>query len=263
MKAIIIAAGSCTRLRPLTDSLPKCMLKIKGKPIVENIIGLFRDNGINDISLIRGYLKQKINFSNINYFENNDYVNNNILHSLMCARPKLEECIKDNEDVIVTYSDIWYTNKVVKKLMDAGGSIASIIDTDWQEYYDNRSDHPIEEAENVIMDDNGVMLKIGKHIFTDKTPKDKQGEFIGLWKFTATGVKIFLDHFDRLNSTLTKIDSFQNTKEWQKAYITDIFQELIDQGEQLNCVLIKKNWAEFDTVQDFKKAEQIINNLNK
>ena len=253
MKAIIIAAGPSNRLRPLTDDVPKCMLKINGKPILQNTIDLFRGHGINDISVIKGYKKEKINFPNITYFENTDFLNNNILHSLIFARAKLEEAIKTNENVVATYSDIWYNDSVVKALLESKEAISSIVDTDWEDYYDGRTDHPIEEAENVIMDDNKRMLKIGKHIFTNDTPKEKQGEFIGLWKFTPEGIKIFLKHFDRLNSTLKMTDPYQNTKEWQKSYITDIFQEMIDKGEKLFCVLIKKNWAEFDTVQDFKR----------
>jgi len=253
MKGIIIAAGPCKRLRPLTDETPKCMLKINGKPILQNTIDLFRGNGVDDISVIRGYKKEKINFPDITYFENTDFWNNNILQSLMFARAKLEEAVKTGEDVVMTYSDIWYNDSVVKALVESKEAIASIVDTDWETYYDGRTDHPIEEAENIITDDDKRMLKIGKHIFTNDTPKDKQGEFIGLWKFTPEGTKIFLKHFDRLNSTLKMTDSYQNTKEWQKSYITDIFQEMIDKGEKLYCVLIKKNWAEFDTIQDFKR----------
>ncbi len=264
MKAIIIAAGPSKRLRPLTDELPKCMLKIHGKPLLQNIVDLFRNNGISDISVIRGYKGEKINFPNIIYFENTDFWNNNILHSLMFARPKLEESIKTGEDVIMTYSDIRYNDSVVKALLKSKEAIASIVDTDWHGYYEGRTDHPIEEAENVIMDNNKRMLKIGKHIFTHNTPKDKQGEFIGLWKFTPEGTKIFLKHFDRLNSTLKMTDPYQHTKEWQKSYITDIFQEMIDKGEELYCVLIKKNWAEFDTIQDFKRiGGEILSNLDK
>lgn len=253
MKAIIIAAGPSKRLRPLTDNLPKCMLKINGKQILQNTIDLFRNNGINDISVIKGYKKEKINLHGITYFENNNFLNNNILHSLMFARSKLEEAIKTGEDAVITYSDIWYNDSVVKDLLKSKEAITSIVDTDWHGYYDGRTDHPIEEAENVVMDGDKRMLKIGKHIFTHDTPKDKQGEFIGLWKFTPGGTKIFLKHFDRLNSTLKMADPYQNTKEWQKSYITDIFQEMIDKGEKLYCVLIKKNWVEFDTVQDFKR----------
>ena len=253
MKAIIIAAGACKRLRPLTNETPKCMLKIKGKPILQNTVDLFRDNGINDISVIRGYKKEKITLPDITYFENTDYPNNNILHSLMFARLKLEEAIKTGEDIVITYSDIWYNDSVVKKLLESNEDIASIVDTDWECYYDGRTDHPICEAENVLIDDNKRMLKIGKHIFTNDTPKDKQGEFIGLWKFTPKGAKTFLEHFDKLNSRLKMTDPYQNTKEWQKSYITDIFQEMIDTEVKIYCALIQQNWMEFDTVQDFKK----------
>lgn len=250
LKAIIIAAGPCKRLRPLTADTPKCMLNIKGKPLIKNMIDIFRDNRIEDIAVIRGYAKEKINFAGITYYENTDFWNNNILHSLMFARKHLE---KAKEDVIISYSDIWYGEDVIKKLMKSKKPIAAIVDTDWEEYYNDRTAHPIEEAENVIFDDNMKIIKIGKHIFTDKTPKNRQGEFIGLWKFTPEGIRTFLRHFDRLNKKLKMTDPYQNTKEWQKSYITDIFQEMTDQGEKISCVPIKKGWAEFDTVQDIER----------
>ena len=254
MKAIIIAAGPSKRLRPITENLPKCMLKIGGKPIIQNTIELFRNNGITDISIIRGWRKEKIDFLNTSYFENKDFRNNNILHSLMHARAKLEEAIKTNEEAVISYSDIWYSDKVVKKLLEDKHDMAAIVDTDWRDYYDGRTDHPISEAENVIIGGNKIVLKIGKHIFTDNAAKDRQGEFIGLWKFTPNGIKTFLSHFDRIDKSLKKTEPFQNAKEWQKAYITDIFQEMIDKKEEIYAVLIQKNWKEFDTIQDFLRV---------
>ena len=251
MKAIIIAAGPAKRMRPLTDDLPKCMLKIDGKPIIQNTIELFRSNGINDISVIRGWKKEKIIFPDITYFENTDFFDNNILHSLIFARAKLEEAIKTNEEVVVSYSDIWYNHSVVKKLLADKHDIAAVVDIDWQDYYLGRTSHPISEAENAIMDNAQKISKIGKHIFTNNINKNSQGEFIGLWKFTPKGISIFLKHFDRINSTLKMTEPYQNAKEWQKSYITDIFQEMIDKGENIYAVLIQKNWKEFDTVQDY------------
>lgn len=253
MKAIIIAAGPSKRLRPLTDDKPKCMLKIKGKPIIQNIINLFRNNGVNDVSIIRGYKKEKINFPNVTYFENDNFWDNNILHSLITAREKLEEAIRTNEDIIVSYSDIWYEDSVVKKLLGSKKAISTIVDIDWEEYYDGRTHHPISEAENVIIGNNNKILKIGKNIYLN-TSEEKHGEFIGLWKFTPEGAKMFLNHFDKLNFDLNKKDPFQNAREWQKSYITDIFQDMIDKGIDIHCVLIKKNWIEFDTVQDFTRV---------
>lgn len=258
MKAIIIAAGPSTRLLPLTENLPKCMLKIHSKPLIQNTIELFRNNGIDDISVIKGWKKDKINFPDITYFENTDFLNNNILHSLIFARAKLEEAIKTDEEVVITYSDIWYTDHVVKTLLKDKHDIAAIVDTNWQDYYTGRTAHPISEAENVILDYDQKILKIGKHIFTDSIDKNRQGEFIGLWKFTPEGIKIFLKHFDRLNKELKMTDTYQNAKEWQKSYITDIFQEMIDKGEHIYAVLIQKNWKEFDTVQDYLRVNKEV-----
>lgn len=254
MKAIIIAAGTSSRLRPITDDLPKCMLKLDGKSIIQNTIELFRDHGVNDISVVRGYKKEKINFPDINYFDNTDFENNNILHSLMYARSKIEEAKESGEDVIISYSDIWYNEYVVKTLLESKKDMVGIVDTDWEEYYDGRTDHPISEAENVIMDGDKRMLKIGKNIFTENTPKDKQGEFIGLWKFSPKGIQTFLEHFDRLNKELGLEDPYQNAKEWRKSYVTDIFQEMIDKGEEIFTAIIKQNWKEFDSIQDFMRA---------
>lgn len=255
MKGIIIAAGPSTRLRPITENLPKCLLKINGKSLIQNIMDLFRENGVNDLSVIKGYRKETINFPNVTYFENNDFWNNNILHSLMHARAKLEEAVKTKEDVVISYADIWYTDMVVKTLLESKQSITAVVDLDWKKYYEGRTDHPISQAESVIMDENKQILKIGKHILTDDIPREKQGEFIGLWKFSPEGIGIFLKHFDRLNSSLKKLDKFQNAKEWQKAYITDIFQEIIDKGGKIYCATISENWKEIDTVQDFERAK--------
>ena len=79
-----------------------------------------------------------------------------------------------------------------------------------------------------------------------------------MWQFTAKGIEIFLDHFDRLNVKLKKTDPFQNAKEWQRAYITDIFQDMIDKGISIYAALIQKGWAEFDTVQDFERAKNML-----
>ena len=252
MKAIIIAAGMCTRLRPYTDILPKCMLSVKGKTLLQHALDIFRSEDISDISIIRGFMKEKIVENNVTYFENTGYENNNILHSLLCARDKIEEAVEKGEEVIATYSDILFDESVVKSLLESKDAISCVVDTDWEAYYDGRTDHPIEEAENVVFDEENKIVKIGKHVMPGK--HESLGEFIGMFKFTAEGAKIFLKHIDRLNEEFGKKDAFQNAKEWQKAYITDIMQELVDKKEIVGCTLIQQGWKELDTVQDFLKA---------
>ena len=254
MKAIIIAAGMSKRLMPITANLPKCMLKIKGKPLIQHALDIFKANGVADISVIRGYQKDKINFPGLSYFENPDFENNNILHSLMCAKQKLKEAIENNEDIIVTYSDILFKDEIVKKLLPSREPVSIVVDTEWHEYYNGRTDHPITEAENVVFNDNLHVIKIGKDVITDSVPHHQQGEFIGLWKFSPKGAKTFIEQFEKLNSTIVKTNPYQNAKEWRKAYITDILQDLVNHGQKIHCTLIQKGWKEFDTVQDFLRV---------
>ena len=62
MKAIILAAGMGTRLRPLTNEMPKALVKVNGKPMLERQIEFLHEKGIKDIIIVTGYLKEKFDY---------------------------------------------------------------------------------------------------------------------------------------------------------------------------------------------------------
>lgn len=62
MNAIILAAGMGTRLRPLTNEIPKCLVKVCGVPMVERQIEFLHKAGITDITLVSGYRAEKLNY---------------------------------------------------------------------------------------------------------------------------------------------------------------------------------------------------------
>lgn len=246
-KSIIIAAGKGSRLKPLTDNVPKCLLRIAGKTILERQLEVFRKLGLNEIAVIRGYKKEKINFSGLTYFENDDYENNNILHSLFCARNFM------NKGFISTYSDIVYEASVVRKLLKHPGDICIIIDTCWKDTYIGRTKHPVAEAELVMVDEKNRVVKIGKDAVT---PEDAHGEFIGLSKFSDKGSQVLIKEFERLEKKYRKVKekSFHRAKEFKKAYLTDMIQELVDRGHNIYSVDIKGGWREIDTAEDLERA---------
>ncbi len=109
MKAIIIAGGKGERLRPLTDTLPKPMIEVAGKPIIEHIINLLKKNGITDFIFSLCYLPIKFK----NYFGNGKRFGINIQYiyeneasplgtagNLSLARDLIDSTF------IVTYADI-------------------------------------------------------------------------------------------------------------------------------------------------------------
>ncbi len=244
IKALIVAAGKGSRLKAHTDNLPKCMLDFGGKTLLERQLLVYRDCGIDNISVIKGYKKNKINYKNLKYFENKDYSNNNILNSIFCGEKAV------NGNVIIAYSDILFESSVVQRLLDSDHDISVVVDIDWRDYYVGRKEHPLTEAENVIFNSNNEVIKIGK-IATEK--QEVHGEFIGMMKLAHRGAEIFKQNFHRAKKLYWN-KPFQRAKTFQNAYLTDMIQELVDIGTKVHCVIIERGWKEIDTVEDYKKA---------
>ena len=76
MKAVIMAGGRGTRLFPLTENLPKPMVKIIDKPVLECVINLLKKHGITDIAITLGYLPDRI----ISYFGTGENLGVNITY---------------------------------------------------------------------------------------------------------------------------------------------------------------------------------------
>ena len=244
LKALIVAAGLGSRLKKHTENLPKCMLDFGGKTLLQRQLDSYKKCGIKDISLIRGYKKEKIKYKGIKYFENTDYKNNNILNSIFYGEKVI------NGNIIISYSDILFDQSVVQRTLESNHDISVVVDIDWRGYYVGRKDHPISEAENVIFNSNNEVVKIGKINAGDQ---EVHGEFIGMIKLSNRGTEIFKEHFNRLKKIYWN-KPFQRAKTFQTAYLTDLIQELVDIGIKVHCVIIESGWKEIDTVEDYKKA---------
>jgi choline kinase len=243
-KVIIIAAGLGSRMKGFTETRPKCLLEFGDKTLLQRQIEAYNEAGISDIALVRGYKKECIDYEGITYYDNDDYESNNILNSLFYA----EEAISG--PVVVSYSDILFESSVVKRLLESKHDISIVVDIDWRDYYIGRNDHPIEEAENVIFDANNDVVEIGK-IATNKD--DVHAEFIGMLKLSERGAEIFKQHFHK-SKALYWDKPFQRAAVFQKAYITDLLQEMANLGVPIHCVIIARGWKEIDTIEDYENA---------
>jgi choline kinase/DNA-binding XRE family transcriptional regulator len=244
IKAIIVAAGRGARMKHLTEDLPKCMLEFGGKTLLERQIEALTSCGITDISVVRGYKKEKINYPGLKYYVNDRFDKNNVLCSLFYAEEEMDD------EVVISYSDILYEKEVVERLLEGRNDISIVVDIEWLEYYKDRKDHPIEEAENVIFDAENKVVEIGK-ILTNK--HDVHGEFVGLMKLTKRGADIFKRNFNR-SKGLFWGKPFVRANTFENAYLTDMLQELILLGVDVYCVIIERGWREIDTVEDYENA---------
>jgi len=252
MKVIIIAAGMGSRLKNMTKYLPKPLLEINdGKSIIEREIDSLREVGLEDIVIIRGYQKDKFTIPHIKYYDNDEYTENNILESLFYA----EEAMGDG--FICTYADSIFSKDIFQRVLDAPYDICIGVEPNWKTRYENRKEHPTDEAEL-------VKIKSGKIVIISKfcNPEVFDGEFIGVAKFTKKGAEILRKNYHRAKESkscrFAEGQRFHDAVSIRKAYLTDMLQELIDRGYPIHAVMVNHGWVEIDTQQDYEYAQQLI-----
>ena len=136
MKTIILAAGQGTRLRPLTDDRPKCMVEINGRSMIRRQLDVMNSCGIReeDITIVCGYcadaLQNELSNTGISFVNNKEYEDTNMVYSLMCAKSVLEK----NDDILISYGDIIYNEAVLQKILQSGASSTVDVDDGWISY---------------------------------------------------------------------------------------------------------------------------------
>ena len=110
-KAIIMAAGLGKRMQPVTLETPKPLIKVNGVRMIDTVIRGLHANGITDISIVIGYLKEQFKilteeYNGVTLIENPFYGTCNNISSLYVARAYLEDTIILDGDQIIYNSDI-------------------------------------------------------------------------------------------------------------------------------------------------------------
>ncbi|XEO79497.1 hypothetical protein WKT22_04542 [Candidatus Lokiarchaeum ossiferum] len=254
MKVIIIAAGMGSRLKEMTKYLPKPLVEIEeNKSLIEREIETLHKVGLNDIAIVRGYQKDKFTIKNVEYYDNDVYTENNILESLFFAEDAMED------GFICTYADSIFSQEIFQKILDAPYDMCIGVEPDWRKRYAKRDEHPTDEAELVKLED-GKITSISKFC----NPDTYDGEFIGVAKFTKKGAEILRRNYHRARESKTcrfeEHQRFHDAVSIRKAYLTDMFQELIDRGYPIHAVKVNHGWVEIDTQQDFDYAKKLIEN---
>ena len=247
MNAIIIAAGSGRRISNDAKNIPKSMVKVNGKSIIEYQLSVLNKAGINEVYVITGPYSEKFNIKNIKYVKDQEFEKHDILGSLMEAKKFFEK------DTLILYSDIIFELKIIEKIMNSKEDISIAVDMNWERKYEGRTEHPKLEAENVEIKNNGNIIQIRKNI---ENINNNVGEFLGIIKFANKGSELFIKKYEELVSS--NVGSFHEAPSILKAYLTDMIQELIDSNIKIKPILVSGQWCEIDTMQDLKNAEKIF-----
>ncbi len=247
MKAIVIAAGRGTRLRPYTDRRPKCMVEVAGRPLLHHQIAAFRAAGIDDIVVICGYRARAIHAPGVRLVRNRHYGQHQILMSLFSAAHEL--C----GDVIVSYGDIIYAPEIVSTLAAISTPGCLVVDEAWASTYEGRSDHPVGQAELCEAAPSGMVREVGKQV----GPTNAFGEFIGLARFSSGLLARLVSRYYEAVA-LGAERPFGAATSLKEAYLTDLVCEAIARDEAFSMLAIEGGWREIDTVQDLERAHDAV-----
>jgi L-glutamine-phosphate cytidylyltransferase len=248
MNAIILAAGKGERLRPLTNEIPKCMVKLFGKTLLEYQIDVFKSCGINDITIVTGYKADKIKLKGVNFLHNENYDTTNMVETLFCAKEKL------SENVIISYGDIIFEKKILQKLINSEWDSSIIVDSQWEKYWKMRFENPLDDAESLKIDENGLITNIGMKV---TSLEEIQGQYIGLMKFKNEGIKNLKKIYEKAKlKSMTGINLLNQNIHFEKSYMTDLIQLMINEGEEINAIKIVNGWLELDSISDYNLYER-------
>lgn len=245
MYVIILAAGQGTRLRPLTDKVPKSLVEVHGRTLLDWQIQTARLCGIRDIAVVRGYKREKVYRDEVIFFDNLRYDSTNMVASLWCAESVF------NDGFIISYADIIYEPGVLKKLLSANNAINVVIDLGWKQYWEKRFDDIFSDAETLMLDD-GKINNIGQK---PQTMDQIQAQYIGLMSFLGDGVKSIRSAYEKLRKN-SQSDNSNNADKirFDNLFMTDLLQAIIDSGFPVHPVPIRRGWLEIDSLKDLEIA---------
>ncbi len=246
MRVIVIGAGRGRRLMPTTADAPKCFAEVSGKRLIDWALEAFSASGLSDICFIGGYQIDKVraDYPQFTFRHNAQWEHNNILASLFCAADLMDE------PFLCCYSDILFTADVIGRLANAQDDMALGVDTAWLTRYEQRTDHPPDDAEKVTVA-NGQVTRVHRQI----PESEAYGEYIGVAKFSAAGAKRLRDYYRRAHEQFAG-QPWREAAVFEKAYKILLFQEMIEAGEPLAHVDTAGGYIEVDTQQDFEYARQ-------
>src|SRR4051794_39000830 len=115
MQTLILAAGRGSRLRPLTDDRPKCMVELGGIPLLHRQLTALRSVGVGDVTVVAGYRADAIRAEDVSVIVNSRHDVTNMVATLLCAK----KVLTSGADVLVSYGDIVCEPRVIKLVVES------------------------------------------------------------------------------------------------------------------------------------------------
>jgi choline kinase len=237
MKVLILAAGQGTRLRPLTDDRPKCLAPLAGRTLLARQLHAWRACGITDITVVTGYRAEMIVPDGFRCCHNDLYDCTNMVASLFCA----EAAMHEGEDLIISYGDVVFEERVGRSLIAAADRVSVVVDTGWRSLWELRMDDPLQDAETLKLTPQGYIRELG---LKPGSYADIEGQYMGLIKVRGDAVGPLREAYHQMGADA-------------HLYMTAFLQHLIDTGWRVRAVPVQNGWIEIDSLSDLHRYEAL------
>jgi len=254
--AVILAAGFEPEMLPLTQDRPKALLEINGRTVLEWQIATLNACGIRNVAVVRGYQKEAFTVTTPRYYDNDEYAESGELRSLFCAEPELQG------NVVVLYSDVLFDPAILQKLLKAEGDVNLVVDRAWCDHQRSGS-IPARPPEDLVITEapptNGYRRLTGQapsrvlRVGRDLPREQSDGEFIGMLLLSPEGCDLVRRAY-REAAQARPDAPYGEAPSLRQAKLTDLLQNLIDQGVAVQAVDTYKGWTEIDTAEDYQRA---------
>ncbi len=250
--AVVLAASRGEALGQLTADRPKCMIDVRGRPLLARLADTFHQAGIRDVTVVRGYAKQMINLPGIKTVDNDFYEKTGEVGSLACARDTIQG------ETILAYGDILFRQHFLDKLAAAPGDIVVVADALWRERGEELGpeagdgwirdfitcSHPfstdfLDEEETAV-----TLNQMGPDLGQD----DIHGEWVGLARLTARGSEIVRQ----------EIDAMQAEGKLADAGLPTLFTRIVEKGHHVTVVYVTGQWLDIDQAADLNRAKLFL-----
>lgn len=233
MKAVILAAGLGSRLRPITNEVPKCMVPVNGIRIIDKQIDNLLQNGVTDIYVVDGYKAEILSdhlkefFPQIHIVSNPHYAETNNMYSLY-----LTENYVKAEEFLLMNSDVYYDANIIEGMLK--GNNQSKIACDRSGY--------MEESMKITLDGDKI-----NHISKKITSKEYFAVSIDVYRISSDDSKTL---FAEIEETII---GRKDKNSWTEVALDHIFKKA-----NFKPFVIEGRWFEIDNHDDLHRAEEIF-----
>ena len=233
MKAVILAAGLGSRLRPITNEVPKCMVPVNGIRIIDKQLDNLLSNGVDDIYVVDGYKAEVLSrhlskdYPQVHIVPNPRYAETNNMYSLYLTAPFVK-----GEEFMLMNADVYYDSSIVKGILQNEGSI---IACDCSQY--------LEESMKITLDGDFI-----NHISKRISEEDYYAVSIDVYRISAE------DSLVLFNEVEYTIKCRKDENSWTEVALDNIFERT-----HFKPYIIEGRWFEIDNHEDLHKAEELFN----